>query len=119
MSATVYRITTLLSSLLHGVPIGTNLALFHLLFMLLSGRLLESRGAVIPGLAALGLPAAAVRRAWAALAYGRWENGTLLTRWQQQVLAEGQWQPHVHGGYRPVAADGVGFFRPRLADCAT
>ena len=119
MSATVYRLTTLLSSVLRGVPVGTNLALFHLLFMPLSGRLLESRGAVIPGLAALGLPDAAVRRAWAALAYGRWDNGPLLARWEQQVLAEGQWQPHVHGGYRPVAADGVGFFRPRLADCAT
>lgn len=119
MSATVYRITTLLSSVLGGVPVGTNLALFHLLFMLLSGRLLESRGAVIPGLAALGLPDAAVRRAWAALAYGQWEVGPLLARWQAQVLAEGQWRPHVHGGYRPVAADLVGFFRPRLSDCAT
>jgi hypothetical protein len=119
MSATVYRISSLLSSLLHGVPVGTNLALFHLLFMLLSGRLLESRGAVIPGLAALGLPDAAVRRAWAALAYGRWDSSALLARWHAQVVAEGQWQPHVHGGYRPVAADLVGFFRPRLADCAT
>jgi len=119
MSATVYRVTTMLSSLLHGVPIGTNLAMLHLLFMLLSGRLLESRGAVIPGLAALGLPDDAVRRAWAALAYGRWAVGPLLARWEQQVVAEGRWQPHVHGGYRPVAADGVGFFRPRLQHCAT
>lgn len=119
MSATVYRITTLLSSLLDDVPVGTNLALFHLLWMLLSGRLLPSRGAVIPALAALGLPAAAVRRAWAALAYGQWESGPLLARWEAQVQAEGQWQPHVHGGYRPVAADLVGFFRPRLVDCLT
>src|SRR5947209_98508 len=119
MSATVYRIATMLSSLLREVPIGTNLALFHLLWMLLSGRLLESRGAVFPGLAALELSDPAVRRAGAALANGRWEIGPLLAHWQAQVLAEGKWQPHVHGGYRPVAADGVGFFRPRLRDCPT
>jgi hypothetical protein len=119
MSTLVYRITTLLSSLLRDVPVGTNLALFYLLWTLLSGRLLASRGAVIPALAAMGLPAAAVRRAWAALAYGKWETPHLLVHWEALVQAEGQWQAHVHGGYRPVAADLVGFFRPRLVDCLT
>ena len=55
MPTVVYRVTQLLSSLVEPLPIGTNLGLFHLLWMLVSGRLLESRGAVIPGLAALGL----------------------------------------------------------------
>ena len=71
MSSLLYRITRILSHVLSDVPLGTNLGLFHLLWMLLSGRLLQSRGAVIPGLADFGLSAAAVRRAWAALAYGR------------------------------------------------
>ena len=119
MSATVYRISTMLSSVLQEVPVGTNLALFHLLWTLLSGRLLTSRGAVVPALADFGLPAPAVRRAWAALAYGDWECGALLARWRALVLAAGQWQPRCHGGYRPVAADLVGFFRPRLQDCPT
>ena len=73
MSATVYRITTMLSSVLRPVPLGTNLGLFHLLWTLLSGRLLASRGAIIPALADTGLAAPAVRRAWAALAGGHWE----------------------------------------------
>jgi hypothetical protein len=68
MSTPVYRITTLLSTLLHRVPVGTNLALFHLLWTLISGRLLESRGALFPALTASGLPPDAARRAWAALA---------------------------------------------------
>jgi hypothetical protein len=119
MSAPVYRINTLLSSVLRAVPVGTNLALFHLLWTMLSGRLLASRGALFPALADFGLPAPAVRRAWAALAYGDWEIDTLLTHWRQQVLPEGQWQPRCHGGYRPVVADLVGFFRPRLQDCPT
>jgi hypothetical protein len=119
MSATVYRITRMLSSVLRSVPVGTNLGLFHLLWTLFSGRLLASRGAIIPALADTGLPTPAVRRAWAALASGHWEINALLARWQQLVQREGQWQPRSHGGYRPVAADLVGFFRPRLQDCPT
>jgi hypothetical protein len=119
MPSVVYRVTQWLSNLLEPLPIGTNLGLFHLLLMLMSGRLLESRGAVVPGLAALGLAPPAVRRAWATLAYGHWEIAPLLTRCQQQVHAEGRWQPSQHGGYRPVVCDLVGFFRPRLQGCAT
>jgi hypothetical protein len=119
MPTVVYRVTRALSSLLEPFPIGTNLGLFHLLFMLVSGRLLESRGAVVPGLAALGLPPPAVRRAWAALAYGHWETDPLVTRWQQWVHAEARWQPAQHGPYCPVACDLVGFFRPRLQGCVT
>src|SRR5258708_28530815 len=94
MSTTVYRINTLLSSVLREVPVGTNLALFHLLWTLLSGRLLASRGAVIPALADTGLPAPAVRRAWAALATGHWEANALLARWHRLVRTHGQLQPH-------------------------
>ena len=119
MSSLLYRINRILSQVLSDVPLGTNLGLFHLFWMLLSGRLLQSRGAVIPGLAACGLSAAAVRRAWAALAYGRWNTAGLLTAWQHLVQHDGHWQPHRHGGYRPVACDLVGFWRPRLQDCPT
>jgi hypothetical protein len=119
MSSLIYRIRALLSQVLQDVPLGTNLALFTLLWMLMSGRLLQSRGAVIPGLADLGLSEDAIRRAWAALAYGRWTLQPLLARWQALVHAEGRWQPHVYGGFRPVACDLVGFFRPRLQHCPT
>jgi hypothetical protein len=119
MSVTVYRINALLSTLLHCVPVGTNLALFHLLWTLLSGRLLITRGAVIPALALTRLPDAAVRRAWAALAYGNWEIGPLVASLEHQIHSEGVWQPHVHDGYRPVVGDLTGFFRPRLKGCVT
>jgi hypothetical protein len=102
-----------------GVPIGTNLGLFPLLWLLRSGRLLQSRGAVIPGLAARGLAADAVRRCWAALAYGKWQAQQLLRAWEQLVREEGRFQAHQYGGYRPVACDVVGFFRPRLQACPT
>ncbi len=119
MSAPVYRINAMLSSVLQDVPVGTNLGLLHLLWTMLSGRFLESRGAVFPALAAFGLPAPAVRRAGAALAAGDWDADTLLARWHALVLAAGLWQPRCHGGYKPVVVDLVGFFRPRLQDCPT
>src|SRR5829696_104011 len=55
MPATVYRVATVLCALVAGVPVGTNLGLVLVLWMLLTGRLLATRGAVIPGLNALGL----------------------------------------------------------------
>jgi len=119
MSSILYRINSVLSRVVAGVPIGTNLGLFHLLWMLLSGRWLQSRGAVIPGLADLGLAADAVRRCWAALAYGQWQAQQLLGTWEQLVQEEGALQAHQDGHYRPGACDLVGCFRPRLQDCPT
>lgn len=119
MSDLVYRIASLLGRVLQSIPVGTNLGLFHLFWMLLSGRLLSSRGAVIPGLADLGLPTPAARRSWAALAYGRWEAASLMKEWQALVQEEGRWQAHAYEGYQPVACDLVGFYRPRLKGCPT
>ena len=119
MQETVYRVIEVLCGVVAGAPIGTNLGLVHLLWMLVSGRLLETRGAVIPGLSATGLSDPAVRRAWAALGQGDWTSAELLTRWRRHVEQAGVWQPHVHEGYRPVAVDVTGFWRPHLQGCAT
>jgi len=119
MPTLVYRIIEVLSVLVTDLPIGTNLAIFHLLWTVLSGRLLPSRGAIIPALSASGLAMDAVRRAWAALAYGAWDVTQLLTAFQHLVRHEGRWQRHRVGGLRPVAVDHVGFFRPRLKNCPT
>jgi len=117
MSPRVYRINALLSSLLHTLPVGTNLALFYLIWTLLSGRLLASRGALTPALDDAGLPPEAVRRSLAALAYGHFQIAPLVAAFDRTVATEGVWEPHSHDGYRPVACDLVGFFRPRLQGC--
>ena len=117
MSTIVYRISVLLGAILADVPVGTNLGLFWLFWALISGRFLLSRGAVFPALADGGLPAEAVRRSGAALAYGRWAIQTLVQAWHQRVEQEGCWQAHWYEGFRPVACDLVGFFRPRLSGC--
>ena len=117
MSTIVYHISVLLGAILIDVPVGTNLGLFWLLWALISGRFLLSRGAVFPALADGGLPADAGRRSGAALAYGRWAIQPLVRAWQQVVQQEGQWHAHRYEGFRPVACDLVGFFRPHLSGC--
>jgi hypothetical protein len=119
MQEAVYRVLTLASGLVVDVPIGTNLGLLHLFWMLVCGKLLQSRGAIFPGLSAVGLSEGAVRRAWVALGRGSWTSHRLVTRWAQVVEAEGFWQPQQHGGYHPVAIDITGFWRPRLQGCPT
>src|SRR5262245_33110003 len=117
MSTLVDRISLLLGALLADVPVGTNLGLFWLLWALLSGRFLLSRGAVFPALPDGGLSAESVRRAGAALAYGRWAIQSLVRAWHQVVEQEGRWHAHGYEGFHPVACDLVGFFRPRLSGC--
>ena len=115
----VYRTLELLCAVVSALPIGTNLGLLHLLWMLVSGRLLTARGAVFPGLSEAGLSPAESRRAWTALGQGRWSSERLLWAWARVVEREGRWQAAEHGGYRPVAADVTGFWRPRLTGCPT
>jgi len=117
MSEPASQMMTLLCSVVRFVPVGTNLALLHLLWMLVSGQLLLSRGAIIPGLAQLGLSDRAVRRAWQALGQGGWSIGQLLVNWETALSRAGQWQVRYHGGYCAVPIDTTGFSRPRLQTC--
>jgi hypothetical protein len=119
MPEAVYRVLGVLCVVVARTPIGTNLGLVHVLWMLVSGRLLETRGAVITGLSATGLSDPAVRRSWAALGQGSWSSSGLLESWRGHVEAEGHWRAHQYAGYRPVAVDVTGFWRPRLRGLAT
>ncbi len=119
MPEAVYRMMTLLSRVTGRVPVGTSLGLVQLLWMLVSGRLRESRGAVIPGLMASGLWRRAVQRAWATLGHGTGTAHALLPPWAQVVGQEGHWQARTHGGDHPVAVDVTAFWRPRVVGCPT
>ena len=78
MNEHVFQTVMHLCNVVRTVPVGTNLALLHLLWMMISGHLLPSRGAIIPGLHQMGLSDKAVRRAWQALRRGSWTIGQLI-----------------------------------------
>ena len=87
------------------------------MWMLVSGRLLNSRGALFPALKASGLEDDAVRRSWAAFQNGVWCIKNLLKEWQEYVEDLPGWQCHEYEGYKPVGVDITAFFRPSLKEC--
>jgi hypothetical protein len=107
----------ILVSLTEGLPVGTNLALLHFLWMLVSGALLPQRGALFPALQATGLSAPATRRAWAAFRRGVWQTAVILRLWQAQIEGLPGWQVHRHEGYRAITVDVTAFWRPALKNC--
>jgi hypothetical protein len=107
----------ILVALTNGFPVGTNLALLHLLWTLVSGALLPQRGALFPALQAAGLDEQATRRAWAAFRRGAWQTALLLRLWQEQIEGLPGWQVHRHEGYRAITVDVTAFWRPALQNC--
>ena len=103
-----------LQAVVQNLPVGTNFALLQLMWVMLQGRLLVSRGAIFPALTGSGLSWQAARRCWAAMRYGVWASEDLIEGWRQHVEGEGKWQEHRHDGYRGVAVDVTAFWRPRL-----
>jgi hypothetical protein len=106
-----------LNELLVELPIGTNLAMLHVFWALLSGQLLPSRGALFPALKAIGLEDDAVRRAWTAINSGVWQTANLIERWRKHVEGLPEWKRHEYEGYKPVVADVTAFWRPTLKNC--
>src|SRR5438105_14914401 len=119
MHEVVDRLMSRLCALAEPLPVGTNLSLVMVFWMLVTGQLLGTRGAVVPALSASGLAPPAVRRAWASLGHGAWTAAELLAAWEQQVRQDDVWQPRRHAGYQALAADITGFWRPRLQQCPT
>jgi hypothetical protein len=103
-----------LQAVVQSLPVGTNFALLQLMWVMLQGRLLVSRGAILPALTGSGLSWRAARRCWAAMRYGQWTSRALIEAWDRYVSSQGQWQEHRHDGYRGVAVDLTAFWRPRL-----
>jgi len=92
MPAAIRETIQVLELNVQGVPIGTNLGLLYMLWALLNGSFLSSRGAIFPALQRSGFDAESSRRSWAALRYGAWTIEQLLEVWRGHVLAEGKWQ---------------------------
>ena len=119
MTETNVAVMAALCTVTQNLPIGTNLAVVHFLWMLLSGHLLNSRGALFPALQAIGLPKTAIRRAWAAFRFGSWQIGAMLILWQEYVKGQPHWHVHRYEGYTPKAVDITAYWRPALKGCTS
>lgn len=108
-----------LARLVQKLPIGTNLALAQVLFCLMAGYLLPSRGALIPALFDAGLSPVQTLRAAAALRQGSWSIHRLLDQLARLIHQDQQALPLQIGSWQPLLLDWVGFFRPRLRGCCS
>lgn len=95
-------------------PVGTNLGLANLLWAMVSGAFLSSRGAIFPALQLVGLSAAEMRRSWSAMRHGSWCIDDLVETWGVYVASENAWRENRYEGLRVVSIDLTGFWRPRL-----
>lgn len=111
-----YTLETLIT-LVEDLPVGTNKAMLHFMWMLVSGALLPHRGALHPALKSIGLDDKACRRAWTAFGYGAWTIQELLKKWRGHVTELPDWQRRTYEGYHPITVDLVAFWRPRLKKC--
>lgn len=115
----VYRAQEAVIAVSQGLPVGTNLRIHDALLTIMSGGLLQSRGAIIPALSEKGLSQNEVLRTREAIQSGSWSVAGLLKRWQEWVSTEGKWQGLEVGGYKVKAMDTIGIYRPRLKGCET
>lgn len=103
-----------LEQVVKDVPVGTNLALVHLLWAMVSGAFLHSRGAVFGALQWSGFSPCQIRRSWQALWQGSWSIEQLIESWRAYVLSRTAWQARRYEGYTPQSIDVTAFWRPRL-----
>lgn len=114
MPTAVRETIQVLELIVQAVPLGTNVGLLYMLWAMLNGSFLGSRGGIFPALQASGFDEETSRRSWAAFRYGSWAIGELLGVWRRHVLGEGKWQVHRYEGYRVLAVDWTAFWRPQL-----
>ncbi|MDJ0595252.1 MAG: hypothetical protein QNJ72_35615 [Pleurocapsa sp. MO_226.B13] len=103
-----------LQIMVQSVPVGTNLGLIHLMWSILNGSFLVSRGGIFPALQESGFSPEEIRRSWQAMRYGAWSIDNLMQSWRDYVQQQGKWQVHKYEGYRPLAVDLTAFWRLRL-----
>jgi hypothetical protein len=114
MSPASERTIQVLMEILQVTALGTNVALLRIMWAMVTGSFLRSRGAVMTALHLCGFTPVETRRSWQALRYGIWNIGEMIGGWQVHVQRAEQWQASRYEGYKPVAADVTTFWRPRL-----
>ena len=95
MTTASQKTVQFLEQIVKFVPVGTNLALLQLMWAMITGSFLTSRGAIHSALARSGFKPGEIRRSWRALRWGKWNIYELVQRFRQQVEQTGQWQTRI------------------------
>ena len=90
MSITIAQTIQVLQILVQGAPLGTNLALLQLMWTIVNGSFLQSRGGLFPALQANGFSRSTIYRIWQAFGQGKWSINTMLLNWNEHVEQEGK-----------------------------
>ncbi|MBV7328200.1 hypothetical protein KFU94_59680 [Chloroflexi bacterium TSY] len=101
-----------LMNVLQVTPMGTNVNVMRLMWAMLNGSFLKSRGAIHSALKESGFEDEELRRSWWSFRYGSWDITSLLGSWQEEV--EREWEAKKLEGYRVKSIDITGFWRPKL-----
>jgi hypothetical protein len=107
----------ILTTICQHLPVGTNLAMVHFLFMLISGALLPNRGAIIPALKSIGLSDKETRRSWAAFGGGVWGIHEMCSEFGNYVRKLPDWKERRYEGYLPIPVDITAYWRLTLQNC--
>lgn len=114
MSLAITETISVLQILVQNVPMGTNLALLQLMWTIINGSFLQSRGAIFPALQANGMNASESRRLWQALRRGVWRIDEFIQHWRDYVASREEWVSHSYEGYKPVSLDWTAIWRFKL-----
>ena len=114
MSLAITQTIAVLQVVVQTVPLGTNIALLQLMWTIVNGSFLQSRGAIFPALVANGHSPRASRRIWQAFRHGVWRIDDSLSHFRDYVAQEEKWVAHRYEGYQPVAVDWTAIWRLRL-----
>jgi hypothetical protein len=114
-----YRILDLIEQMVRVAPQGTALGLSDVVSAMFSGYFIESGGAITPAVEAFlrreisdeKEREARTRRAAKAITYGSYNLLEVMTKLQDIVHREGQWEPVKAQGYRVVSVDFTPFRR--------
>ena len=114
MVIAVEHTITAIAFVVQVLPVGTNVGVLRIVWAMINGSFLGSRGAVHSALAANDFTPDEIRRSWSALRYGAWAIDELLAAWQVYVAAGNAWRARRYAGYRVKSIDITAFWRPRL-----
>ncbi|MBV7330394.1 hypothetical protein KFU94_19530 [Chloroflexi bacterium TSY] len=102
-----------LMNVLQVTPVGTNVNVMRLMWAMMNGSFLKSRGAIHSGLSESGFEDEELRRSWWSFRYGSWDIASLLIVARRSGV-EREWEAKKLEGYRVKSIDITGFWRPKL-----